>query len=114
MSRKSSVSREVLVDVLKRLMAEIDDPSPLVAPEVDDGLDDVDGLLDGLLTSATTTCAPTPATAAPEPVSGTKPISIRLPKRIINVFKAEAIKTGTGYQILMRRALADAAEKVAL
>lgn len=114
MSRKSSVSREVLVDVLKRLMAEIDDPTPLVVPEVDGGLDDADCLLDALLASATPTIAPTPATAAPEPVSGTKPVTIRLHNRVVEAFKAAAAKTGTSYPTLMHRALAEAAEEFAL
>jgi len=114
MSRKSSVSREVLVDVLKRLMAEIEDPTPLVIPEVDDGLDDVGCLLDGLLTSATPTSEPTPARAAPEPVSGTKSITIRIHNRVVNAFKAKAAEMGTSYQTLMHRTLADAAEAFAL
>ena len=105
--------REVVVDVIKRLIAEIDNPTPLVYPDTSDRLDDVGFLLEGLLTSAAPIIEPTPAAAAPEPVSGTKPVTIRIPNRVINVFKAEAKKTGRGYQTLMRRSLADAAEKFA-
>lgn len=42
---------------------------------------------------------------APLPMSGTTPICIRLPNRVINAFKLEADKKGTRYQTLIKRTL---------
>lgn len=42
------------------------------------------------------------------PVSGTHPICIRVPARVIRAFKLRADKTGCSYQTLMNRALAAA------
>lgn len=42
---------------------------------------------------------------APLPMSGTTPICIRLPNRVINAFKLEADKKGTRYQTLINRTL---------
>lgn len=114
MSRRSALSREVVIDVLKRLMVEIDDPTPLVIPEATDGLDDLGDFLEGLLSSSTPPSKSALPAVAPEPVSGTKPITIRLHKRVINAFKAEAARTGIRYQTLMHRALADAADGFAV
>ena len=42
---------------------------------------------------------------APLPMSGTTPICIRLPNRVINAFKLQADKKGTRYQTLINRTL---------
>ena len=108
------MSRAVFIDVLKRLMVEIDDPTPLVIPEAADGLDDVGDLLEGLLSLSRPPTDPGLPVAVPESVSGTKPITIRLHKRVINAFKAEAARAGIRYQTLMHRTLADAADGFAV
>lgn len=52
-----------------------------------------------------------PSAAAPVPsLSGTSPICIRVPARVIHAFKAESAKTGRPYQTMMNRALKIAAE----
>jgi hypothetical protein len=43
------------------------------------------------------------------PLSGTHPISIRVPVKILRAFKAQAEKTGVCYQTIMHRALREAA-----
>ena len=43
------------------------------------------------------------------PVSGTKPITIRVPNRVLQAYHRKAEKTGTAYQTLMNRALKEAA-----
>lgn len=45
-----------------------------------------------------------------EPASGRKPITIRVPNRVLQVFRRESERTGTAYQTLMNRVLADAAD----
>lgn len=119
MGRKTSISREVVIDVFKRLMAAVEDPASLDMTGLCDGVDselpDVDVLLDGLLSMPELEDDPSPATGAvPEYVAGTKHVSIRIPNRVVNAFKAEAIKAGKNYQTLMNRVLADATEKFAL
>lgn len=119
MGRKTSISREVVIDVFKRLMAAVEDPASLdmtgLCDVVDSELPDVDVLLDGLLSMPELEDEPSPTTVAvPEYVTGTKHLSIRIPNRVVNAFKAEAIKAGTKYQRLMNRVLADAAEKFAV
>jgi predicted DNA binding CopG/RHH family protein len=42
-------------------------------------------------------------------LSGTKPICIRVPARVIHAFKVEAAKTGGSYQANMNRVLSVAA-----
>ena len=44
------------------------------------------------------------------PLTGTRPISIRVPARVIQSFKSRAADTGTNYQTLMNRALVAAAD----
>ena len=46
---------------------------------------------------------------APLPEYGTKPISIRVPRRVIRAFKLQAARTGANYQGLMNRVLNTAA-----
>lgn len=44
------------------------------------------------------------------PLSGTKPISIRVPRGVIRAFKLQAARTGANYQGLMNRVLNTAAK----
>lgn len=43
-------------------------------------------------------------------VSGTRPITIRIPNRVLQKFQRQADKTGTPYQTLINRALSEAAD----
>lgn len=43
-------------------------------------------------------------------VCGTTPITIRIPNRVLQAFRAQSEKTGTKYQTLINRALSDAAD----
>ncbi|MBA4212989.1 MAG: hypothetical protein C0449_07890 [Polaromonas sp.] len=123
MGRKKSISRDLAVEVFKRLMEAIDDPSltdladlPDSMLDVDEelGLGEVEEYLDLMPSRAAPAGTPTKKLSSCEIVSGTKPISIRIHRRVINAFKAEAIDKGTNYQTLMHRALADAAKEFAL
>lgn len=118
MGRKKSISRDLVADVFRRLMIAIDDPASAMFPgpilDVNAELAGLDEFLDSLPTTAARVAKPTLTAKPPKPVSGTRPISIRLHLRVINAFKAEAIRTGTSYQTLMHRALADATEEFAL
>lgn len=119
MTRKRSISRALLADVIKRLMANMEDPAfdALVGSVhgAEHELDDIDALLERLASEKTTPEAGTHGAAAPTlPACGTKPVSIRIHNRVINAFKAEAARTGTPYQTLMHRSLADAADELAV
>lgn len=46
-------------------------------------------------------------------VSGTRPITIRIPNRVLQKFHQQADKTGTGYQTLINRVLSEAADAMA-
>lgn len=119
MGRKTSVSRAVVIDVFRRLMAAMENPAPLDLSGLSDGVDcdipDVDLLIDSLGPMPVLEVESIPTTGkVPEYVMGTKHVSIRIPNRVVNAFKAEATKSGKNYQTLMNRILADAAEKFAL
>lgn len=119
MGRRTSVSRAVVLDVFKRLMAAMENPAPLDLTGLSDGIEcdipDVDVLIDSLGPMPALADESIPATGpVPEYVTDTKHVSIRIPNRVVNAFKAEAIKAGKNYQTLMNRVLADAAGKFAL
>lgn len=118
MARRKYVSHEAVADVIKRLMFAMTDPNfaAMSGPvmDVEAELADVDDFLGLLTTSSPPVCKPTAKVMPCEPVSGTKPVTIRVHKRVIDAFKAEAINKGTNYQTLMHRALAAAAEDFAL
>lgn len=48
-----------------------------------------------------------------DPITGTKPITIRVPNRVLRKFRQKAARTGTAYQTLMNRALQDAVDALA-
>lgn len=115
MARKKLMSRELVADVVKRLMAEMQNPSPLASvPDVDRELRDIDAFVNRLMTTAVPDSKTSSATPHVEVVSGTKAVSLRIPCRVINAFKYQSMETGTNYQTLMNRALAEAAESFAI
>ncbi len=118
MARMKSIDRALVADVIKRLMIEIEKPtlltSPGSLPDVEAEIRSIETFINRLMTTATPSSE---AKAAAPPVgytSGTKAVQLRIPNRVVNAFRAASFKAGTGYQTLMIRALADAAEDLAL
>lgn len=66
--------------------------------------------IDDALFSTMPDWKPPTASKAPLPVSGKRPISIRIDGRVLLAFREQAEKTGTPYQTLINRALQDAAD----
>ncbi len=118
MARKKSMDRALVAEVFKRLLAEIEKPaspvSPGSLPGVEADLKGIDSFINRLMTEVAPAGEGKSVELTVEYASGTKPVSLRIPNRVINAFRAEAIKTGASYQTLMIRALADAAEGFAL
>lgn len=118
MARKRSMDRDLVAEVFKRVMLEIERPTPVSAldelPDADVELTRIDGFIERLLREAELSSASRPTALPVGLAAGTKPVSLRIPNSVINAFRAEAIKTGVSYQTLMIRALSDAAEGFAL
>jgi len=118
MASKKTVSRALVAEMMKRIMVEIENPALAKSlgalPDVEAARRDIDDFVDGLMTAASPASKTRPVAPPPACTPGTKGVSLRIPNRVINAFRAESIKTGTSYQTLMIRALADAAEEVAL
>jgi uncharacterized protein (DUF4415 family) len=117
MASKKTVSRALVAAMMKRLMIEIEKPalveSPGALPDVEAELRGIDAFVNRMMTAASPASEPHPVAPPAKCTTGTKPVSLRIPNRVINAFRAESMKTGTCYQTLMIRALADAAEEVA-
>lgn len=87
---------------LDRAMANLD----LSLPDLQFDNDDLELIDDEfLLEPAFSSPGAAKSGEAPLPMSGTTPICIRLPNRVINAFKLEADKKGTRYQTLINRTL---------
>jgi predicted DNA binding CopG/RHH family protein len=119
MGVSKSIKREVVEDVFRRLMIEMNNPDseinfePLedIYFEVDDVAAQLDvQVQEGHSGMYAATAKSTTTVAKPEPVCGTKSITIRIHNRVIRAFKAQAAATGTAYQTLMHRALSGAAD----
>jgi predicted DNA binding CopG/RHH family protein len=111
---KSSKSRDVLAKrLMNELLARLDDPKPLVVPDValeSVAIDDDWSLFKELHPkSYKSATEPDSAGRLKSTVSGTKPITIRIPNRVLQEFHRQADKTGVPYQTLMNRVLAHAA-----
>lgn len=117
MASKKSIDRALVADVIKRLMIEIEKPALATVPgshDVEAHLRSIDAFVDSLMTKASPSTETKPSAPPVEYASGTKSVLLRIPNRVINAFRAASAGTGTGYQTLMIRALADAAEGTAL
>jgi predicted DNA binding CopG/RHH family protein len=118
MGVSKSIKREVVEDVIRRLLIEMSNPDSKIDIEpLDDfhlELNDIAELEKECRSMHTTTAKSTTTVAKPEPVCGTKSITIRIHNRVIRAFKAQAAATGTPYQTLMHRALSEAANGFAL
>lgn len=70
-----------------------------------------DGDLHDLMTRRSASAVAVAGTSPPHsPACGTRRTCIRIHERVLLAFKAEAAKTGTPYQTLMKRVLNEAAE----
>jgi predicted DNA binding CopG/RHH family protein len=122
MEVSKSIKREVVEDVIRRLLTEMSNPNFEIDIEpLDDlhlELNDIAELdvqiEEGYSGMHVATAKSTTTVAKPEPVCGTKSITIRIHNRVIRAFKAQADATGTAYQTLMHRALSEAADGFAL
>lgn len=114
----SKVARKTRDELAKRLMdvllARLDAPLSLTVPEAK--LEPMDVDEDWSLFKETHPelfeGKPDPATIRrlEATVSGTTPVSIRVPNRVLQIFRQRAESTGVQYQKLMNRVLAEAAE----
>ncbi|MDZ4104383.1 MAG: hypothetical protein U1E12_22195 [Hydrogenophaga sp.] len=104
--------------MMKRILVEIERPTHAESlgamPDVDAELSKIDAFVNRLMTAASPIDGPSSFTPPPEYTTGRRPVSLRIPNRVINAFRAESLETGTSYQTLMIRALADAADDFAL
>ena len=118
MARKRYMDRELVAEVFKRLMAEMERPTfpvgPGSLPGIEADLKGIDSFINRLMTAAAPTSDGKSVAVTEEHAVGTKAVSLRIPHRVINAFRAESIKTGTSYQTLMIRAMADAADGFSL
>jgi len=115
MWRHGAIDLRVIEDSLSRPLSEIDKRAfpidfehyQLVERELDDAPEWLEAEFGIVLSKPTAPAKPHVTSGS---VNGTKPISIRVPNRIIRAFKARAAATGTSYQTLMNRALKSAAD----
>lgn len=106
MGRTVKISKKVLEAILARAIAAADMP----LPELDLQVEDIEMSLDDLPPPPTLVRSKVIEPAGKSlPASGTHPICIRVPARVIRAFQAQAADTGTSYQTLMNRALNAAA-----
>lgn len=109
-----SAREELTKCVLEMLLARLDAPVSLPMPKValePMGIDDDWSLFEGLIPEEVDKAtSPADVGGSKTPVSGTKPITIRVHNRVLRAFRDQAEKTGTAYQTLMNRALANAAD----
>jgi predicted DNA binding CopG/RHH family protein len=103
-ARKRAISADDLLAIMK-LAKEVGE-LPLEVPEFE--FDDLDLTIDLSSFSAPLVVKAAPAEVSTLQVSGTHPICIRVPVRVIRSFKRKAAATGSNYQTLMNRALASA------
>jgi uncharacterized protein (DUF4415 family) len=105
-NEKQTEAEGDLISQYERIMAAAD--LPLLEMEFDDA--ELNADLDDLpLLPAVAPVKSVDATGTTSPLTGTHPISIRLPVQVIAAFKAQANKTGGNYQTMMNRALREAA-----
>lgn len=87
---------------MPHILAAADAPFPEIDFDIDEFNVDLDQLFPADYLSE---LRPVTAAVPLTPVSGTRPILIRVPERVIRAFRIEAERKGVGYQTLMNRAL---------
>lgn len=109
MAHKKKLSEEELASVMESAMAAAD--MPVLEMEFDDAELSIDWDALPPMTAPASAKAAGAAGAAVStfPLSGTRPVCIRIPARVIRAFKTQAEKTGGCYQTIMNRALREAA-----
>lgn len=106
MASKKKLSPEEFETILDRIKAAADQPFP----DMNFDFDALDVDFDDLCAWSPTASVKSSTTDTPAAsLSGTKPICIRVPARVIHAFKVQAAKTGGSYQRMMNRALNAAA-----
>ncbi|MBV5347346.1 hypothetical protein JZU46_03900, partial [bacterium] len=91
MASKKKLSPEEFETILDRIKAAADQPFP----EMNFDFDALDVDFDDLCAWSPATPVKPSTTVTPAPsLSGTQPICIRVPTRVIHAFKVEAAKTG--------------------
>jgi hypothetical protein len=105
--RKKEISVDNFAAILKYLMETPEIPIPDYSPDFDYMDIDISAFPPPL--SLVLSKKPV-ADAEMLPMSGSRPICIRVPSRVIRSYKLKAASTGTCYQTLMNRALAAAAK----
>lgn len=118
MSKATRQTRDELTKrLLEVLLARLDAPVSLTIPEVKlEPIEiDEDWSLFKDIHPELFEGKPDPATIKrlKATVSGTKPITIRVPNRVLQVYRQQADEKGVPYQKLMNRALAEAADAMA-
>lgn len=113
MGRKVTITKEELDAFWARALAAADMPTAELHLDdyIVDDLEEIDFSIDfpPLPPLPVVDKSATPDTTS-MPLTGTRPISIRVPARVIQSFKSRAADTGTNYQTLMNRALVAAAD----
>ncbi|MBP7484330.1 MAG: BrnA antitoxin family protein [Aquabacterium sp.] len=115
MSKLSKKAREELTQrVLEVMLARLDAPATLRIPEValEPLVIDEDWSLLKEFHPELFEGKPDPASVErlKATASGTRPITIRIPNRVLQKFHRQADKTGTPYQTLVNRVLSEAAD----
>lgn len=118
MSKVTRKTRDEIANrLIEALLIRLDAPVTLTVPEVKlESLEiDEDWSLFKEIHPELFEGKPDPATIKrlKATASGTKPITIRVPNRVLQVYRQQADKKGVPYQKLMNRALADAADAMA-
>lgn len=106
MASERKLSEEEFETILKRIMAAADQPLPEMVFDPIELDFDIDGLF---ARSPEPPVKPPAADTLAASLSGTQPICIRIPARVVHAFKVQADKTGGSYQAIMNRALNTAA-----
>ena len=110
---KRRLSEDELSAILTRAIAAAEIPLEDLTFDPMDLDFDFDIVLDDISTTpAFTTSKAVRSYKAALPLSGTHPICIRVPARVIKAFRVQADKTGSHYQTLMNRALQSAANRL--
>lgn len=110
----AKMRKELAKQLMEGLLARLDSPNLLTIPEQSLAPLEIDedwSLLKDVraeLFEETERAASTGSRVSP--VSGTKSISLRVPNRVLRVYRQQSEKTGTAYQVLMNRALQEAAD----
>lgn len=113
---RKNVREKLAARLLDGLLARLDSPKSLTIPDesmesldIDDDWSLLKDLTPEFFEGASTSASTERLRAS---VSGTKPITIRVPNRVLQAYRSKACKTGIAYQTLINRALKEAADEL--